>query len=249
MSSTRRRRWTWTSRSTSSMLGRLVKAGASAAWPAQPAGRRRASRGAVQHPRPRVEKGDLPDLANFRRIVHWLGLPPDRFFQPPQVRTENTPDVIAHDSPAIPTSPLPPPTKSPALSATCTPISPRQDQWRSRSPPRRSDLPPRGLTQARRCPGGRCRTDSPTRPAASAEPAETHAKRFQDRSRTAGRSNRAQLGSGPRAHADPQTHRPSQRRDPPRRRPRRPHRTRRTQPTPTWRVLRAAISTYPTAGP
>lgn len=43
----------------------------------------------------RVEKGDLPDLANFRRIVHWLGLPPERFFQPPQMRTENTPEVIA----------------------------------------------------------------------------------------------------------------------------------------------------------
>lgn len=44
----------------------------------------------------RVEKGDLPDLANFRRIVHWLGLPPERFFQPPRVRTENTPELIAH---------------------------------------------------------------------------------------------------------------------------------------------------------
>jgi transcriptional regulator with XRE-family HTH domain len=44
----------------------------------------------------RVEKGDLPDLANFRRIVHWLGLPPERFFSPPHIRTETTPDVIAH---------------------------------------------------------------------------------------------------------------------------------------------------------
>lgn len=44
----------------------------------------------------RVEKGDLPDLANFRRIVDWLGLPPERFFQPPHIRTENTPDVIAY---------------------------------------------------------------------------------------------------------------------------------------------------------
>ncbi|WP_173062344.1 helix-turn-helix domain-containing protein [Phytohabitans houttuyneae] len=44
----------------------------------------------------RVEKGDLPDLANFRRIVHWLGLPPERFFEPPQIRTENTPEVIAY---------------------------------------------------------------------------------------------------------------------------------------------------------
>jgi transcriptional regulator with XRE-family HTH domain len=44
----------------------------------------------------RVEKGDLPDLANFRRIVEWLGLPPEVFFQPPRLRTENTPEVIAH---------------------------------------------------------------------------------------------------------------------------------------------------------
>jgi transcriptional regulator with XRE-family HTH domain len=44
----------------------------------------------------RVERGHLPDLANFRRIVDWLGLPPERFFQPPRVRTENTPELIAH---------------------------------------------------------------------------------------------------------------------------------------------------------
>jgi transcriptional regulator with XRE-family HTH domain len=44
----------------------------------------------------RVEKGHLPDLANFRRIVEWLGLAPERFFQPPRVRTEDTPEVIAH---------------------------------------------------------------------------------------------------------------------------------------------------------
>lgn len=43
----------------------------------------------------RVEKGDLPDLTNFRRIVTWLGLPPERFFDPPQTRTETTPEVIA----------------------------------------------------------------------------------------------------------------------------------------------------------
>jgi transcriptional regulator with XRE-family HTH domain len=44
----------------------------------------------------RVEKGDLPDLANFRRIVEWLGLPPELFFQPSRIRTENTPEIIAH---------------------------------------------------------------------------------------------------------------------------------------------------------
>jgi transcriptional regulator with XRE-family HTH domain len=44
----------------------------------------------------RVEKGHLPDLANFRRIVAWLGLSPELFFQPPRIRTESTPEVIAH---------------------------------------------------------------------------------------------------------------------------------------------------------
>ncbi len=44
----------------------------------------------------RVEKGHLPDLANFRRIVTWLGLPPEQFFQPPKIRTESTPEIIAH---------------------------------------------------------------------------------------------------------------------------------------------------------
>jgi transcriptional regulator with XRE-family HTH domain len=44
----------------------------------------------------RVEKGHLPDLANFRRIVTWLGLAPEQFFQPPNLRTESTPEIIAH---------------------------------------------------------------------------------------------------------------------------------------------------------
>jgi transcriptional regulator with XRE-family HTH domain len=44
----------------------------------------------------RVEKGHLPDLANFRRIVTWLGLPPEQFFQPAKIRTESTPEIIAH---------------------------------------------------------------------------------------------------------------------------------------------------------
>ncbi|WP_171064629.1 helix-turn-helix domain-containing protein [Actinomadura soli] len=43
----------------------------------------------------RVEKGHLPDLANFRRLVLWLGLSPERFFQPSMFRVENTPEVIA----------------------------------------------------------------------------------------------------------------------------------------------------------
>lgn len=44
----------------------------------------------------RVEKGHLPDLANFRRIVEWLGLGPERFFQPSHIRAVDTPEVIAH---------------------------------------------------------------------------------------------------------------------------------------------------------
>jgi transcriptional regulator with XRE-family HTH domain len=77
------------------MLGRLVKA------ERERRGRLSLRAAAEQAEVPfntlaRVEKGDLPDLANFRRLVHWLGLPPERFFQPPQIRTENTPEVIAH---------------------------------------------------------------------------------------------------------------------------------------------------------
>jgi transcriptional regulator with XRE-family HTH domain len=43
----------------------------------------------------RAEKGRLPDLANFRRLVLWLGLPAERFFQPALSRVETTPEVIA----------------------------------------------------------------------------------------------------------------------------------------------------------
>lgn len=44
----------------------------------------------------RVERGDLPDLTNFRRIVNWLGIEPERFFRPSRQALESTPDVIAH---------------------------------------------------------------------------------------------------------------------------------------------------------
>jgi transcriptional regulator with XRE-family HTH domain len=44
----------------------------------------------------RVESGHLPDLANFRRLVNWLGLDPERFFRPDRVRAEPTVEVIAH---------------------------------------------------------------------------------------------------------------------------------------------------------
>lgn len=42
----------------------------------------------------RLEKGSLPDLANFRRIVEWLGLDPARFFHPPMLRGETTLDAV-----------------------------------------------------------------------------------------------------------------------------------------------------------
>lgn len=42
----------------------------------------------------RVEQGRTPDLATFRRLVEWLGVPPERFFKPTE-RTENTPDAIS----------------------------------------------------------------------------------------------------------------------------------------------------------
>jgi transcriptional regulator with XRE-family HTH domain len=44
----------------------------------------------------RIERGHLPDLANFRRIVNWLGVPADRFFAPIRTRAESTPETIAH---------------------------------------------------------------------------------------------------------------------------------------------------------
>lgn len=42
----------------------------------------------------RVEKGKLPDLANFKRIVEWLGLDPALFFAPPRTRQESTVEAI-----------------------------------------------------------------------------------------------------------------------------------------------------------
>lgn len=44
----------------------------------------------------RVEKGYLPDLANFKRIVEWLGLDPALFFTPSQQRYESTTDQIKY---------------------------------------------------------------------------------------------------------------------------------------------------------
>jgi transcriptional regulator with XRE-family HTH domain len=42
----------------------------------------------------RIEAGRTPDLATFRRIVSWLGLPPERFFDSTE-RATSTPDVIS----------------------------------------------------------------------------------------------------------------------------------------------------------
>lgn len=42
----------------------------------------------------RVEQGRTPDLATFRRLVEWLGLPPERFLLS-TTRAVSTPEVIS----------------------------------------------------------------------------------------------------------------------------------------------------------
>jgi transcriptional regulator with XRE-family HTH domain len=42
----------------------------------------------------RIEQGRMPDLATFRRVVEWLGVPPERFFTTTE-RAESTPEAIA----------------------------------------------------------------------------------------------------------------------------------------------------------
>ena len=49
----------------------------------------------------RIEKGRLPDLVNFQRIVEWLGVPVDEFFAP-GASVEATPSVIAEHLKADP---------------------------------------------------------------------------------------------------------------------------------------------------
>lgn len=44
----------------------------------------------------RVEKGFLPDLQNFGRLLTWLGLEPDIFFAPSRQREEGTVERIRH---------------------------------------------------------------------------------------------------------------------------------------------------------
>ena len=41
----------------------------------------------------RVERGDVPDLKNFRRIVEWLDLPAERFLE--GAGESSTPEIIA----------------------------------------------------------------------------------------------------------------------------------------------------------
>jgi transcriptional regulator with XRE-family HTH domain len=43
----------------------------------------------------RVEAGRIPDLATFRSIIEWLGIPPERFFPRAKTRQETTPEAVA----------------------------------------------------------------------------------------------------------------------------------------------------------
>lgn len=43
----------------------------------------------------RVERGHVPDLKNFRRIVDWLDIPPETFFAPDEEAPRSTPQAIA----------------------------------------------------------------------------------------------------------------------------------------------------------
>jgi transcriptional regulator with XRE-family HTH domain len=42
----------------------------------------------------RVERGHIPDLATFMKLVSWLGLDPQHFFTPRQRRGETTPQIV-----------------------------------------------------------------------------------------------------------------------------------------------------------
>lgn len=43
----------------------------------------------------RVERGHVPDLRSFRKLVAWVGVDPARFFQIARTRFESTPEVVA----------------------------------------------------------------------------------------------------------------------------------------------------------
>ena len=53
----------------------------------------------------RIEQGRMPDLGTFQRLVAWLGVPAEQFFEPATQRAESTPEVIAEHlrtDPALP---------------------------------------------------------------------------------------------------------------------------------------------------
>ena len=52
----------------------------------------------------RIEQGRMPDLATFRRVIRWLGLPAERFFTSTE-RAESTPEAIAEHLSADPALP------------------------------------------------------------------------------------------------------------------------------------------------
>jgi transcriptional regulator with XRE-family HTH domain len=43
----------------------------------------------------RVERGHIPDLRSFRKLVAWVGVDPARFFEVTRTRFESTPEVVA----------------------------------------------------------------------------------------------------------------------------------------------------------
>ncbi len=43
----------------------------------------------------RIERGRLPDLVHFVKVVAWLGLAPESFFNPPRTRAQSTPEIIS----------------------------------------------------------------------------------------------------------------------------------------------------------
>jgi transcriptional regulator with XRE-family HTH domain len=43
----------------------------------------------------RVERGQVPDLNTFRKLITWLGLEPARFFELSRTRFESTPEIVA----------------------------------------------------------------------------------------------------------------------------------------------------------
>jgi len=44
----------------------------------------------------RVERGQMPDLMNFKRLAEWIGLDTAQFFAPSRRRQESTPEAIGY---------------------------------------------------------------------------------------------------------------------------------------------------------